>query len=108
MVEGAKERVIQAMGVWLENLDDWGPKHQMRKLYGGIVRGDHCRGLTAGVKLLRLRIALRTVNLSPQNSFDESHILSLVRRQGDFQHINALRCLPLHFFGEKSESSDKK
>ena len=52
-------------------------------------------GVTEGVKLLRLRITIHTMKFSLQNSFGESHFLSIVRLRALIQ-LNALRALSVY------------
>ena len=62
-----------------------------------------------GVSNSRLRTALHTMKLSPQNSFGESHSQRLVRRKA-LRELNALRALPVYpvFEDEKSNRLDEK
>ena len=66
------------MGIGLRMLDEEGVQiDKWKRVDCGSVDveggGGGNGGLTEGIKVLRLRTALHTLKLSPQNSFGESH-----------------------------------
>ena len=70
--------------------------------------------MSGGVKLSRLRTAIDTLEMSPQNSFGELHLWRLVRHKAVRELFYCLmpfdRVLSVHpiFEDEQSNGSDKK